>query len=321
MSEPKGRGADWTQERGTSDEGRRRPWRGPGRWVGPRRRAGDTAHLDTGVLAEFRAGLITGRRGAKIAGHLAGCDHCAALDDRLAGVSALLASVPAPVMPDSLAQRLDAVLAAEAANRDHPERAGVHASREPGTHRRPARHRGSRLLRMRVLAPAGVAAVVLAAGGYGLSLIGSGPATQAASSSAGGAAKAPSGAYAPTEGPYRASAPTGPQRLSPAMFPVVASGTNYRRGALRQQLTTELRKTAPRPAGALSGQAMACVRLVTPDVNPVFVDSARFEGKPATVIVVPASGGDKVLVTDDVCSATSRYVLYTTTLWPGILAP
>ena len=38
MSEPQGRGADWTEERGTSGEGRR----GPGRW-GPRRRAGDRA--------------------------------------------------------------------------------------------------------------------------------------------------------------------------------------------------------------------------------------------------------------------------------------
>jgi hypothetical protein len=29
MSEPKGRGADWTEERGTSDEGRRRLKSGP----------------------------------------------------------------------------------------------------------------------------------------------------------------------------------------------------------------------------------------------------------------------------------------------------
>ena len=39
-------------------------------------------HLDTDVLAEFRAGLITGRRGVKITAHLAGCDRCTALDDR-----------------------------------------------------------------------------------------------------------------------------------------------------------------------------------------------------------------------------------------------
>src|SRR5260370_36490474 len=38
MSEPEGRGAAWTEERGTSDEGRRR-------LMAPRRRAGDTALL------------------------------------------------------------------------------------------------------------------------------------------------------------------------------------------------------------------------------------------------------------------------------------
>ncbi len=47
-------------------------------------------HPDTDVLAEFRAGLITGRRGAKITAHLAGCDRCTALDDQLAGVAVLL---------------------------------------------------------------------------------------------------------------------------------------------------------------------------------------------------------------------------------------
>ena len=67
---------------------------------------GQMTHLDTDVLAEFRAGLITGRRGARIGAHLAGCDRCTALDEQLAGVSSLLASVPAPAMPDSVARRL-----------------------------------------------------------------------------------------------------------------------------------------------------------------------------------------------------------------------
>ncbi|HEY4852179.1 MAG TPA: hypothetical protein VII22_15430, partial [Streptosporangiaceae bacterium] len=55
MSEPKGRGGAWTEERGTSDEGRRRLKSAPeasgeqstsdeeGRPKAPRRRAGDTA--------------------------------------------------------------------------------------------------------------------------------------------------------------------------------------------------------------------------------------------------------------------------------------
>jgi ATP-binding cassette subfamily C protein CydD len=44
-AEPKGRGADWTEERGTSDEGRRHSEAGKGRWAGPRRLEADTADL------------------------------------------------------------------------------------------------------------------------------------------------------------------------------------------------------------------------------------------------------------------------------------
>src|SRR5512142_2087041 len=101
---------------------------------------GQMTHLDAEVLAEFRAGLITGRRGAAITAHLAGCDRCTALDDQLAGVSALLASVTLPALPDSLAQRLDTVLAAEAARpeqvkTDQAERAHAERPAHPATSR------------------------------------------------------------------------------------------------------------------------------------------------------------------------------------------
>jgi len=43
MSELEGRGAVWTEERGTSDEGRRCSEGGMGRRAGPRKRAGDKA--------------------------------------------------------------------------------------------------------------------------------------------------------------------------------------------------------------------------------------------------------------------------------------
>ena len=59
---------------------------------------GQTTHPDTDVLAEFHAGLATGRRGAMIAAHLAECDRCRALRDELAGISALFAAVPAQAM-------------------------------------------------------------------------------------------------------------------------------------------------------------------------------------------------------------------------------
>src|SRR5947207_8941171 len=112
---------------------------------------GQMTHPDTDVLAEFRAGLITGWRGARITAHLAGCERCTALDQQLAGVRSLLASVPAPAMPDSVAQRLDTVLAAEvaqgeAAQKNSAERAGGDGTREHSAPRRPGGNRGFRLL-------------------------------------------------------------------------------------------------------------------------------------------------------------------------------
>jgi hypothetical protein len=274
-------------------------------------------HLDTDVLAEFRAGLITGRRAAKIAAHLAGCDHCAALDDRLAGVSVLLASVPAPVLPETVAQRLETVLAAEVEKRNYPERAGADPSPDRESHKRPARHQGSRLLRMRVLAPVGVAVALLAAGGYGLSLIGSGPAVQAASSSAGRAASAADGGAEPAAGQPGAK----PKMMPTARFTAVSSGTDYRRATLGQQLKAEMSAAPALLSRALSGKAMACVRLVTSGANPVFVDSARFEGQPATIVVARTGQHDAAWVTVPDCSTTGRDVLYKTTLPPGISGP
>ncbi|HXJ25642.1 MAG TPA: hypothetical protein VNH17_08080, partial [Streptosporangiaceae bacterium] len=154
-------------------------------------------HLDTDVLAEFRAGLITGRRGARITAHLGGCERCTALDQQLAGVRSLLASVPAPTMPDSVAHRLDTVLAAEVAQRhaagqaaaqgeaapaDQAERAGRDGTRESPAPRRPGGNRGFQRLALRVLAPA-AAVVVLGAGVYGLSHLNLGSSSSSAASS------------------------------------------------------------------------------------------------------------------------------------------
>jgi hypothetical protein len=270
-------------------------------------------HLDTDVLAEFRAGLITGRRGAKISAHLAGCDHCAALDDRLAGVSALLASVPAPVMPDRVAQRLDTVLAAEVAKKDYPERAGASRSPDRETHERPARNRRFRLASWRVLAPA-AAVVLLGAGGYGLSRIGGGPAMQGAATSAGSAAKAASGARAPVAAPF-SGASASSHRMSPANVIVVTSHTDFLRATLGQQLQAELRVSpAPGTKQAASTLVQACVQDVADGASLVRVVSARFEGQLATIIVVRTSKGEKALVAGASCSATNRDVLATTSL-------
>lgn len=299
-------------------------------------------HLEAEVLAEFRAGLITGRRGARITAHLAGCDRCTALGDQLAGVSALLASVPLPVMPDSLAQRLDTVLAAEAARpaqvkTDQAER--VHAERPapPATSR--ARRPRPRLQRLslRVLAP--VAVVVLAAGGYGLSLI-AGPGGQVTASSgssaerAEGQAPAASAAgssrdNAPKSPPVRGAQGTAPlpQRITAANFALVASTVNFSAdpATLKQQVEQELRTASPAGASAtappVTRQLRGCVQKLTRGATLIRVESARFQGQPATLVVARTGPRDTAWIAGPDCSATSRDVLATTTVPAGTSGP
>ncbi len=266
----------------------------------PRKRAGgprgSMTHLDADVLAEFQAGLITGRRGARMTAHLAGCERCTALGEQLAGVSALLASVPVPAMPDSVARRLDTVLAAEVASKDHPERVGVDRPGEASARHRRAPRPGFRLLALRVLAP--VAVVLLAAGGYGLSRL-VGPGGQATASSAGSAdakaaappsARAANGrAHSGQSSPLEGAKPR-QRRMTPANFVLVASTTDF--------------SAVPATGASL-----------------VLVESARFDGRPATLVVTRASQGETAWIAGPNCSATSRDILISTSVPTGTSEP
>ncbi len=278
---------------------------------------GQLTHLDTDVVAEFRAGLITGRRSARIAAHLAGCDRCTAVSDELAEVSALLTAVPVPAMPDRVAQRLDTVLAAEAAQRNDSERARGDSPQDRATSGRPAGHRGLRLVSLRVLAPA--AAVVLAAAGYGLSQLAGSPATPAAA--AGSAAGPASRAYAPVLAP-RAAASAGSQRMAPASFPFVTSSTDFLPGTLKQQLEAALRgQAAAGTTQAAPAAVRACVRNVAGSARPLLVEGAYYQGQAVTVIVVGTSKGDTAWIAGAGCSAGRPQLLATATLPPGMARP
>jgi len=279
-------------------------------------------HPDIDVLAEFRAGLITGRRGARITAHLADCDRCTGLGDQLAGVSVLLASVPAPAMPDRVAQRLDSVLAAEAARRDNAERAEGDGASESPAPRRPDGHRGFRLLSLRVLAPV-AAVVVLAAGGYGLSRL-VGPASQTtASSAAGSAARAATPAAAGNaKSAGRANVPAaGPARITPGIV-VVTSTTNLSRARLPQQVRAALLVSpAPGRRQAATAQLRGCVLGLIGNHPLQLVESVRFEGRPATLVVARAGATDTAWIAAQDCSATNRHVLASTSLPSGISGP
>jgi hypothetical protein len=280
---------------------------------------GMMTHPDAEVLAEFRAGLVAGRDGARISAHLADCVRCAGVCDQLAEVSALLAAVPPPALPDPVTQRLETALAAEAANRFSSERAVDPRSRERASTPGPRRRWDFRLVALRVLAPA-AAVVVLAAGGFGLSRIGSGPSSSVASGSA--AVPAASAASASSAASAAAGSRTGnlPAVEAPARFGVVISGIDYLRATLARQLEGELGVYGRATGSArelASGPVKGCVLLVTRGIRPgtlVLVETAHFQGQPANVIVAVSGHRDTAWVTTPACSASSHYVLDTTTL-------
>jgi hypothetical protein len=295
---------------------------------------GQMTHLDTDVLAEFRAGLITGRRGAKIAAHLAGCDRCTALDDKLAGVSVLLASVPAPPMPDSVAQRLEVVLAAEVTGKNYPERGQVDRPGESGAHDRPGAKRGFRLATWRVLVPVGAAVVLLAGGGYGLSLIAHSPRSQTTASAAAGStsssAAGSAGKSASSNSVPAAAAPpvsggaAGRRERSPAHLSVrvAISGTDF--VSAKPKLEQQLKAALSAPEGTThiaSTQTRGCVQNVAGNASLIRVYSAHFQGRAATIIVARKGQDDTAWVVGPGCSAASRDLLATVTLPPGISGP
>jgi hypothetical protein len=305
---------------------------------------GQMTHLDTDVLAEFRAGLITGRRGARITAHLGGCERCTALDEQLAGVRSLLASVPAPTLPDSVAQRLDTVLAAEVTQRhaagraaargeaapaDQAERAGGDGTRESPAPRRPGGNRGFRLLALRVLAPA-AAVVVLGAGVYGLSHLNLGSSSSsAASSTAGGAAPTTPSVAAGAESAGHVNAPAAapskgavPRGIARAGFSVVAGQRNLTQANLAQQVRAELLVPASaRRTQTPTPQLRGCVAKLADGHTVELVESVHFEGRPATLVVARTGAEDTAWIAAPDCSDTYGHVLATTTLSSGISGP
>jgi hypothetical protein len=291
-----------------------------------------TGHLDADTLAEYREDLLGRRRSARIRAHLAGCSRCAAVDRELAEVSTLLAAAPAPSMPDALASRLQGVLAAEAAARAAQNPAPAeNLAAQPGRHtatpsgRRRAGHttRTPRQRRVLVLRVASATAVVaaLAAGGFGLAHLSGG--SSATGSSAAGPAGVPlqSGA-----GNRHASGNMGPDissggssiSVAGGTVPVLHSGRDYLPANLTAQAEAELGRppgtnehatSSPGTiiaGGSQTAAALAgCVRRVTGGVVPTLVDQARYQGRPATVIVqAPAAGrAGQVWVTGPGCSS------------------
>ncbi|MFJ6515845.1 anti-sigma factor family protein [Streptomyces sp. NPDC091406] len=95
----------------------------------------DTAqHPEVSEISDLTEGLLSPSRAAEVRQHLAECDLCAEVQDSLEEIRGLLGTMPAPEpMPEDIAARIDAALAAEARPAAPTEDEPVVVSRETTT--------------------------------------------------------------------------------------------------------------------------------------------------------------------------------------------
>lgn len=220
-----------------------------------------TAHLDHDALADLAVGLLDEVTATSAEAHLADCADCRNRAAEVAEVSRVLAEAPTPPMPAHLVERLDAAIAAEVAS---------HAP----AFRRPHRFQ---------LLAAAAAAVVAVGGG----------AAVAHTVWGGGGAPKNSSAISQPRADEASRPRAQAQPLRPVPYAAVRSGTNYTRARLATQIGLMLSEKKPTAVAgtAAPGSLDGCVRRVSAGHSPLLVDSATFEGTPATIIVLP---GDDV---------------------------
>jgi anti-sigma factor RsiW len=208
------------------------------------------AHLDYEELADFAEGILDDARATSTEDHLAHCDDCRRRAAEVAEVSRVLARAPTPPMPAHLVDRLDAALAAEAASH-----VPVHR------HHRRFQFVGGGAAAVRTVMDDGDSGSV-------------------------------KGTQPPMIDRTHSTPPPGPAIARAVPFTVIQTGTKYTSVSLGSQVAGALSKPAAggRKAMSAAGDALdACVTRVGGGKVPLLVDSATYEGLPATVIALPGN--------------------------------
>jgi hypothetical protein len=288
-------------------------------------------HPSANQLASLAVGELRPRKAAKIEAHVAQCEQCTRICQQLGAIRAVLASTSYPPMPDNLSARIGSAISREAQQRQA-------AMNETETCRRdlPARRPragvggGWRLLGLPIaatrLAAAAGAVVVAAAGSY---LVADNVGTSVTLSSS------------PLAG---AAAPAQQMSLGPDVtygqpgllhtIRAVESHVNFVAAHLRAEAISAVHvaedldalpalQSASTAASLTGGVAdpssdtpsarrlAGCVGLLAPGQTVLLIDIARFQGKPASVIVTAATvvSEAEARVVGPSCSATTKDVL------------
>lgn len=271
-------------------------------------------HVDAEVLAELAEGLLDDETAAAATAHLRDCAECEEVAAALAGVTATLAAAPAPALPAHVAEGIDARLAQEAAARARPgAEPGAQAAETAPEAAASSGSQGAevtslsaaRRLRWSRALAAAAAAVVLVGGGF--AVVNDMLKQQAAS---GGGAPL---AQKDDAGEGEAGKLAAPKAAAPAL----RSGTDYTSSDLPAQAEALARRAPARTTsasrepqlgteGAPSAGLGDCLDGIAQRIGrPVLLaDEARYEGAPATLVVVAGSSEStaEVLVIPGACT-------------------
>jgi hypothetical protein len=297
-------------------------------------------HASAEELARLNVGDLRRRKSVKVAAHVVGCVRCTRIRQELTEVPAVLAATPYPPMPEGAYVRIEAALRVEVS-----ERLSVAPATEAGRRDLPARARrqwslgsqpgwrlpGLSVPATRLVAAAG-AVVLVGGGGYLL------------------ATELPAGAGSSSSSSAALPAPVKPMSLGPDItygrpgsqhtVQTVSSTTDFEPTQLRTQALGAYHEAQLKGAegsqssggvsapndlgpqnnatagfGALGSQSGAqlagCIGAIGPGRTVLLLDLAKYQGKPATIIVFASttSSQAEVVVTADNCSATSPGVL------------
>ncbi len=253
------------------------------------------AHPDLDTLADAAEGLLEPGPAAQVSEHAATCAVCAEQIASLEHVRTMLRGLPDLPMPPAVAARLETALAAvrlepsttpEAVSVT-PEAVSVSGTVLPMD----AGRRRSRRWALTIVGSAAASVVVLVAVALGIHGLGSGSHSTAANEATS-------------------------LRATGTQFPAVThSGRDYTQANLASALPELLgpaaadmsTTTSPKIATTIDGataqstssagdneQLTACINSLDPGAIPLAVDVGTYDGKPATVIVLPGTDAARV---------------------------
>jgi hypothetical protein len=289
-------------------------------------------HPSTDKLGNLAVGELRSCKAARVQAHVAQCEQCARVCHQLEAIRVILASASHQTsMPDDVSARVTSALRSEAR-----QRVTAMSVTETGRHNLPVRPLGAGAheawhlpgLSVAMTRLAAVAGAIAIAAGSSMAAadVGAGVTRPSSSPLAGAAAPAQQMSL----GPDVTYGQPGPMRTIRA----AESNTNFVAAHLATEVVSAVRSAeireaiAAKPLGSaaaepVSGMALlaaerpsarrlaGCIALIAPRQFVLVIDVARYEGRPATVIVTAAtvSSDAQAWVVGSSCSATTKDVL------------